>query len=90
MVRVDANGGWGVAEGGGSLTADGPLEYRWARMPSQPELSRVAPAGMCRSRQPQGRDRVAVVRSDADVAVLKVAPLGGISALLDIAGSRWW
>jgi len=92
-VRVDANGGWSVEEAvaaAAALTADGPLEYL-----EQP-CSTVAELGELRRRVDvpiaadesirKADDPLAVVRADAaDLAVLKVAPLGGVSTLLEIA-----
>lgn len=93
-VRVDANGGWSVEEAvtaARALTADGPLEYLEQPCKSVPELAevrrrigvRVAADESIR----KAEDPLLVVRSGAaDVAVLKVAPLGGVQKLLDIAG----
>jgi O-succinylbenzoate synthase len=95
-VRVDANGGWTVeqaARAAQALTADGPLEYleqpcatvdelaELRRRPDMPDVPIAADESIRRADDP-----LAVVRAGAaDIAVLKVAPLGGISALLDIA-----
>ncbi len=95
-VRVDANGGWGVEEAARAavaLTADGPLEYleqpcatvdelaALRRRPDMPDVPIAADESIRKAEDP-----LAVVRARAaDIAVLKVAPLGGISALLDIA-----
>jgi O-succinylbenzoate synthase len=92
-VRVDANGGWTVeqaARAAAALTADGPLEYLEQPCASVDELAELrrridVPIAADESIRKAG-DPLAVVRAHAaDVAVLKVAPLGGISALLDIA-----
>jgi o-succinylbenzoate synthase len=92
-VRVDANGAWTVAqaiEAAAALTASGPLEYIEQPCASVDELAQVrrqidvlvAADESIR----KADDPLAVVRAGAaDVAVLKVAPLGGISALLTIA-----
>ncbi|GFG63345.1 o-succinylbenzoate synthase [Mycobacterium kubicae] len=95
-VRVDANGGWTVdqaVQAAIALTADGPLEYleqpcasvaELAELRRRPELPDVPIAADESIRKAQ--DPLAVVRAGAaDVAVLKVAPLGGISPLLAIA-----
>jgi O-succinylbenzoate synthase len=93
-VRVDANGGWTVAEAvsaAKALTADGPLEYLEQPCRTVPELAEVrrrvqVPVAADESIR-KAEDPLAVVRAGAaDIAVLKVAPLGGVSALLDIAG----
>lgn len=92
-VRVDANCGWTVAEAveaARALTADGPLEYLeqpCATVPEMAELRRLidVPIAADESIRKAG-DPLHVVRSKAaDVAVLKVAPLGGVAKLLDIA-----
>jgi O-succinylbenzoate synthase len=96
VVRVDANGGWTVqeaAEAATALTADGPLEYleqpcatvaelaELRRRPDMPDVPIAADESIRKADDP-----LAVVRARAaDIAVLKVAPLGGVSALLDIA-----
>jgi len=95
-VRVDANGGWTAEEAvaaARALTAGGPLEYLEQPCRTVDELAEVR-----RGLQPLGvpvaadesirkaADPLAVVRAGAaDVAVLKVAPLGGVSPMLDIA-----
>ena len=97
-VRVDANGGWSVEEAvaaAAALTADGPLEYLEQPCPTVAELAEVRRRI---SRSPgvrvaadesirKAEDPLAVVRAGAaDIAVLKAAPLGGVWAMLDIAG----
>ncbi|WP_372508711.1 o-succinylbenzoate synthase [Mycobacterium palustre] len=92
-VRVDANGGWSVEEAAraaAALTADGPLEYLEQPCASVGELAALrrrvdVPIAADESIR-KADDPLAVVRAGAaDVAVLKVAPLGGVSALLGIA-----
>ncbi|MFL6087939.1 MAG: o-succinylbenzoate synthase [Mycobacterium sp.] len=92
-VRVDANGGWTVDEAvaaAEALTATGPLEYIEQPCKTIEELAEVrrrvdVPIAADESIR-KADDPLRVVRADAaDVAVLKVAPLGGISALLAIA-----
>jgi len=92
-VRVDANGGWSVEEAvraASALTADGPLEYLEQPCATVEELAELrrrvdVPIAADESIR-KADDPLAVVRARAaDIAVLKVAPLGGISALLDIA-----
>jgi o-succinylbenzoate synthase len=92
-VRVDANGGWTVAEAVSAvvaLTADGPLEYVEQPCATVPELAEVrvlvdVPVAADESIR-KADDPLRVVQSRAaDVAVVKVAPLGGVRPLLDIA-----
>ena len=93
IVRVDANGGWSVEEAvlaARALTADGSLEYIEQPCRTVPELAEVrrrvgVPIAADESIRRAG-DPLAVARAGAaDIAVLKVAPLGGVRALLDIA-----
>jgi o-succinylbenzoate synthase len=92
-VRVDANGGWTVeqaAHAAAALTADGPLEYLEQPCATVDELAELrrrvrVPIAADESIR-KAEDPLAVVRAHAaDIAVLKVAPLGGVAALLDIA-----
>ena len=92
-VRVDANGGWTVAQAvraAAALTADGPLEYLEQPCATVDELAELrrridVPIAADESIR-KADDPLAVVRAGAaDIAVLKVAPLGGVSALLGIA-----
>jgi len=92
-VRVDANGGWTVdeaIEAAAALTALGPLEYLEQPCATVEELAQLrrqidVPVAADESIR-KADDPLAVVRARAaDIAVLKVAPLGGISALLEIA-----
>ena len=92
-VRVDANGGWSIeeaVEAAAALTADGPLEYLEQPCATVPELAELrgridVPIAADESIR-KADDPLAVVRARAaDIAVLKVAPLAGVSALLDIA-----
>jgi o-succinylbenzoate synthase len=92
-VRVDANGGWTVEQAVravAALTADGPLEYLEQPCATVDELAALrrridVPIAADESIR-KADDPLAVVRAGAaDLAVLKVAPLGGVSALLDIA-----
>ena len=94
-VRVDANGGWSVDEAvtaARALTADGPVEYLEQPCRTVAELAQVrrlvdVPVAADESIR-RAADPLAVVRAGAaDIAVLKVAPLGGITALLDIAAA---
>jgi O-succinylbenzoate synthase len=92
-VRVDANGAWTVeqaVDAAAALTADGSLEYLEQPCGTIPELAELrrrvsVPIAADESIRKAG-DPLAVVRAGAaDVAVLKVAPLGGVSACLEIA-----
>ncbi|MGQ9351508.1 o-succinylbenzoate synthase [Mycolicibacterium gilvum] len=92
-ARVDANGGWTVEQAvaaARALTADGALEYLEQPCRTVPELAEVrrrvdVPVAADESIR-KADDPLHVVRSGAaDVAVLKVAPLGGVQTMLDIA-----
>lgn len=94
VVRVDANGGWSVQQAIHALTAltrEGALEYAEQPCVTVEELAELrrrlpsvpiaADESIRRASDPL---RVAQARA-ADIAVLKVAPLGGVTALLGIA-----
>ncbi|MGH3560876.1 MAG: o-succinylbenzoate synthase [Mycobacterium sp.] len=92
-VRVDANGGWTVEQGveaAAALTATGPLEYLEQPCATVAELAELrrridVPIAADESIR-KADDPLQVARAHAaDIAVLKVAPLGGISAMLAIA-----
>lgn len=89
-VRVDANGGWSVEEAVAAAAALGPLEYIEQPCKTVEELAKVrrridVPVAADESIR-KADDPLRVVRAGAaDVAVLKVAPLGGMSALLAVA-----
>jgi O-succinylbenzoate synthase len=89
-VRVDANGGWTVDEAVEAATALGPLEYIEQPCKTVDELAEVrrrvdVPIAADESIR-KADDPLRVVRAGAaDVAVLKVAPLGGTSAVLEVA-----
>lgn len=98
QVRVDANGGWTVdeaVEALTALTAGGPLQYveqPCATVAELVELRRLltargvaVPIAADESIR-RADDPLRVVRAGAaDVAVVKVAPLGGMRALLALA-----
>ncbi|MCV7278422.1 o-succinylbenzoate synthase [Mycolicibacterium flavescens] len=93
IVRVDANGGWSLDDAvaaAAALTADGPLEYLEQPCATVAELAELrrrvdVPVAADESIR-KADDPLRVVRENAaDVAVLKVAPLGGVDALLRIA-----
>ncbi|TSD95112.1 O-succinylbenzoate synthase [Skermania sp. ID1734] len=93
-VRVDANGGWTVAqavEALQALTADGPLEYAEQPCRTVAELAELrrtlsgVPIAADESIR-RADDPLRVLRAEAlDVAVVKVAPLGGVRRLLELA-----
>jgi O-succinylbenzoate synthase len=92
VVRVDANGGWTVPEAVSAieaLTADGPLEYVEQPCQTVPELVEVrrrvdVPIAADESIR-KAEDPLYVFRAKAaDVAVMKVAPLGGVARFLEI------
>ncbi|HEY1488488.1 MAG TPA: o-succinylbenzoate synthase, partial [Micromonosporaceae bacterium] len=89
-VRVDANGAWTVDQAAAAAAALGPLEYLEQPCATVDELAELrrrvdVPVAADESIRKAG-DPLAVVRAGAaDIAVLKVAPLGGISAMLKIA-----
>jgi O-succinylbenzoate synthase len=93
IVRVDANGGWTVdeaVEAARALTASGPLEYIEQPCQTVEELAQLrrrvdVPIAADESIR-KAEDPLRVVRAGAaDIAVLKVAPLGGVRKLLEIA-----
>ena len=89
-VRVDANGAWTVDQATAAAAVLGPLEYLEQPCATVEELALLrrrvdVPIAADESIRKAG-DPLAVVRAGAaDIAVLKVAPLGGISAMLKIA-----
>ncbi|ETW21471.1 o-succinylbenzoate synthase [Mycobacterium gastri] len=92
-VRVDANGGWSVteaAEAAAALTADGPLEYLEQPCATVAELAELrrridVPIAADESIRKADDPLAVAAAGAADIAVLKVAPLGGVSAVLHIA-----
>lgn len=93
VVRVDANGGWCVPQAvaaAAALTADGPLEYLEQPCATVEELAALrgridVPVAADESiRKADDPLRVAALGA-ADIAVLKVAPLGGVARMLDVA-----
>jgi O-succinylbenzoate synthase len=90
VVRVDANGAWTVDQAIAAAAVLGPLEYLEQPCATVDELAQLrrrvdVPVAADESIRKAG-DPLAVVRGGAaDIAVLKVAPLGGISAMLKIA-----
>lgn len=95
VVRVDANGGWTVAQAiaaAAALSADGAVEYLEQPCATVEELAELrrqvdVPIAADESIR-KASDPLRVVRlGAADVAVLKVAPLGGITPMLKIAAA---
>ncbi|MGC0365407.1 O-succinylbenzoate synthase [Rhodococcus sp. 27YEA15] len=93
-VRVDANGGWSVDEAITALralTVDGDLEYAEQPCASVEELVRVRNAGTgvriaADESIRRASDPLRVVRAGgADVAVVKVPPLGGMRAVVALS-----
>ena len=90
IVRVDANGAWTVDQATAAAAVLGPLEYLEQPCATVEELAQLrrrvdVPIAADESIRKAG-DPLAVVRAGAaDIAVLKVAPLGGISAMVKIA-----
>lgn len=89
-VRVDANGGWSVEQAVAAAAALGELEYLEQPCATVAELAELrrridTPIAADESIR-KADDPLAVAQAGAaDIAVLKVAPLGGVSALLRIA-----
>ena len=89
-VRVDANGGWSVDEAITALRAIGDVEYAEQPCRTVEELAQVrraveVPIAADESIR-KADDPLRVVAADAaDVAVVKVAPLGGMRATLELA-----
>ena len=96
-IRVDANGGWTVDQAERALTRlldGGPLDYAEQPCATVEELAEVRRrlGGACdiaadeSIRRADDPMRVAQLGA-ADVAVVKVAPLGGVRAVLDVAAA---
>ncbi|MDS1113823.1 o-succinylbenzoate synthase [Gordonia westfalica] len=89
-VRVDANGGWSVDEAITALRAIGDVEYAEQPCRTVEELAQVrraveVPVAADESIR-KADDPLRVVAADAaDIAVVKVAPLGGMRATLELA-----
>lgn len=94
LIRVDANGGWDVPAAHRALLELAPLGLQYAEQPcrSVPELLELA--GLLDGAVPlaadesirRAQDPLRVARTGAiGYAVVKVAPLGGVAALLRIA-----
>ncbi|GAA3593811.1 o-succinylbenzoate synthase [Klugiella xanthotipulae] len=94
-VRVDANGGWSVAEAEAALTRLAPLRLEYAEQPVatvaglEALRARLAGSGLLIAADESVRkasDPLDVARRRAaDILVVKAQPLGGIRAALRIA-----
>jgi O-succinylbenzoate synthase len=98
-LRVDANGGWSVAQAVTALTALAPYDLEYAEQPCEDlagltalrlALARVGtdvPVAADESvRKAEDPLRVALAGA-ADVVVLKVAPLRGVAPALEVAAA---
>ena len=92
-VRVDANGGWSLDEARRALVALGEYDLEYAEQPcaALADLAALRGCGVLIAADESVRkaeDPVRVVLAGAaDVVVLKVAPLGGVRAALEVAGA---
>ena len=89
-VRVDANGGWSVAEAVAAAGALGELEYLEQPCATVEELATLrrqidVPIAADESIRKAADPFRVVALGAADIAVVKVAPLGGLEPLLVIA-----
>jgi o-succinylbenzoate synthase len=91
-VRVDANGGWSVDEAVQRINALARFELEYVEQPcaTVDELARVrrrveVPIAADESIRTAGDPYRVKSRDAADIAVLKVQPLGGVRACLHIA-----
>lgn len=89
-VRVDANGGWSVAEAVAAAGALGELEYLEQPCATVEELAVLrrqieVPIAADESIRKAADPFRVVALGAADIAVVKVAPLGGVHPLLSIA-----
>jgi O-succinylbenzoate synthase len=89
-LRVDVNGGWTLAQAIDALIALRPLGLEYAEQPvrSFEDMARLRSAvdvPLAADELIRIDRRFEDVRDAADVAVLKVAPLGGVRATLDVA-----
>ncbi|WJZ01587.1 o-succinylbenzoate synthase [Corynebacterium freiburgense] len=89
IIRVDANQGWTVSEAVAAAKTFGELDYMEQPCATVPELAEVRKHGIRVAADESIRraeDPYAVAHAGAaDVAVVKVAPLGGVSNVLKIA-----
>jgi O-succinylbenzoate synthase len=90
VVRVDANGGWTVDQAVRAADSLGPLEYLEQPCATVEELAQLrrlidVPVAADESIRKADDPFRVVALAAADIAVVKVAPLGGVSRLLEIA-----
>jgi O-succinylbenzoate synthase len=90
VVRVDANGGWTVDQAVRAAASLGPLEYLEQPCATVEELAQLrrlidVPVAADESIRKADDPFRVVALAAADIAVVKVAPLGGVSRLLEIA-----
>ena len=94
-VRVDANGGWTLAQAREVLPQLGELEYVEQPCRTLADCARVRESGvpvavdegLRLADDPDSGRTLAAIRAAADVVVVKVAPLGGVRRALAIAGT---
>ncbi|MCR5979435.1 o-succinylbenzoate synthase [Gordonia jinghuaiqii] len=89
-VRIDANGGWTVDEAIAAIRAIGDVEYAEQPCRTVEELAAVrravgVPIAADESIRKADDPFRVVAAEAADVAVVKVAPLGGMRATLELA-----
>ena len=93
LIRLDANGGWTANQANiatSALTSNGPLEYIEQPCPSLKELNKFrskiqVPIAIDEFIR-KNKNPIDIIKSSLiDLAILKVAPLGGVSRLLNIA-----
>lgn len=89
-VRVDANGKWTVSQAITALRALGELEYAEQPCATIEELAQVRSASATPIAADESIRRASdplrvIAAGAADVAVLKVAPLGGMRRVLELA-----
>lgn len=91
-IRVDANGGWDVAQAAAMLRSLGPYHLEYAEQPCASlaelaELRRLTDVPLAADESIRKAEDPLAVRAAgaADIVVLKVAPLGGVRQALRIA-----
>lgn len=89
-VRIDANGGWSVQQAIEAVAAIGDVEYVEQPCATVEELAQVrravsVPIAADESIRRAGDPMRVAALDAADIAVLKVAPLGGMRALVALA-----
>jgi o-succinylbenzoate synthase len=91
-IRVDANGGWSVAEAERALAALAPLGLEYAEQPCRTleemaELRRLTDIPLAADESIRRASDPLAVRAAgaADIVVLKAQPLGGVASALQIA-----